>query len=187
MKQKVIKIIYFLVLFIGILLSVYLIINPIYNDVEYAIYDTKEEININTFSSEVRQKIYIEDDKTFRLLFFLNCNKEYDNFNVKLFDENMKEIFNNHIDSYQAQAMFFEFPFIEKNKFYTLVITDLDNDDIDLAVVNSINKSFIEDKADKTMQLVTYSKKATYSYLWYPSFIFVFLFTMYPFVFGGKK
>lgn len=187
MKQKIIKIIYFIILFIGIFIGIYLVIKPINNDIEHAVYDNNEKISINTFSNEVKQKIYIKDDKTYRLLFFLNSNIEYDNFIVKLIDENNNEVFNNHIESYQSHAMYFEFPFIEKDKFYTLVITDLDNDNIELPVVNGSNKSFIEDNEDITMQLITYSKKASYSYLWYPLFMFVFLFTIYPFVFGGKN
>lgn len=187
MKQKIIKTIYVLILLIGVLVSLYLIINPINDDVEHAIYNTQENIENYTFTNQVKQKIHIENDNVFRILFFLNSEKEYDNFNVKLIDENNNEIFSNDIDKYQAQAMFFEFPYLEKNKIYTLFITDNDGDNIDLAIVNSDNKSYVENKKDKTMQLITYYKKTSYSYLWYPLFVFVFLFTIYPFIWGGKK
>lgn len=188
MKRIIIKTIYLITLCVGIIIGIYLIVNPINDEVEHTLYDTKEKIKIHTFSNEVKQKIYIEDNKTFRLLFFLNSEKEYDNFVVKLVDKNYNVIFDNHIDNYQAQAMFFEFPFLEKNEFYTLIITDLDNDNVELAIVNNNNnKSFLLNNENASMQLVTYYKKASYSYLWYPIFIFVFLFTVYPFIFGGKN
>ena len=174
-KQKIIKVIYCFLCIVGVVVSLYLIINPINDEVEFAVYDTKQKIENYTFSSQVKQNIYIENENVFRILFFLNSEKEYDNFNVKLLDENNKEIFSNDVEKYQAQAMFFEFPFLEKYKNYTLLITDLDGDNIELAITKSNNKSYLINSESKTMQLASYYKKESYSYLWYPLFMFVFL------------
>ena len=47
--------------------------------------------------------------------------------------------------------------------------------------------NYIFDNNDKTLRLASYYVKNNNFYLWYPLFLIIFLFTIFPFVWVGDK
>lgn len=184
MNLKKIKIAYVLVVIFGVFLFVFLIISPRKAVVQTLQYQTDFKPEIKTYQSEVRQNIKTEDD-SFRLQFFLRNDIEYDNLEISLLDGE-KELLKQHIEHYNTFTMIFDGLDLKKGKNYTLIIKDLDNEDIDLITAKRSGDSYIIGRKDYTLKLVTYSFKNNYFNLWYPIFIFALAFTIYPFVWSKK-
>ena len=187
MKQRIIKIAYCSLVVIGLLLGLFLLIRPLSKISEYASYDTTNEVSLNTYGNIVKQNLYIEKERVFRIMFFLNEEKIYDNLNIQLMDSEGEIVLNNIVDKYQANAIVFEFEELEIGKNYLLKIIDLDGDDLELATTKSNDKNYVLDNDTKTLQLVTYYRENAYSYLWYPLFLFAVLYTIYPFIWRKQK
>lgn len=187
MKNKIIKICYIFLATITILAFIYLILKPIKKALSINLYDEKTESQLEIYHRIVKQNIFVDTDNVFRIMFFINEEKKYDNLNIKLLSESNDEIFNIFVDEYNSYAMFFEFNYLEKNKNYTLVIEDLDNDDIELYTTDKYKNNYLLDNDDKNLQILEYYQKNNYMYFWYPLFLTVILFMFYPFVWGNDK
>jgi len=187
MKQKIIKILYCSVAVVSFLLGIFLLIRPLSKISEYASYDTTNEVHLSTYGSVVKQNLFIEKDRVFRVMFFLNGGKKYDNLNVQLIDKEGKTILDTTLEEYQANAMFFEFEELEKNNNYIFKITDLDGDNIEVVTTKNTEDNYLINDNEKTLQLVTYYRENAYSYLWYPLFLLAVLYTIFPFVWEDKN
>lgn len=184
MKNKL-KLIYIILIILSILTFIFLIIHPFHKEVQIGLYDTKDDLVLESFDSEVNEIFNVDIESTFRLMFFIE-KKNYDNLEVSLSDANDNEVFSMHVPSYNSDAMFFEFPPLKKGK-YKLSIKDNDGDPIRLYVTKATDNSYLDNNSSKTLQLVTYHYESYYFYLWYPIFLFTFLFTIYPYIWSDKN
>ena len=184
MKKQIAKII--LLVIFSLIALFYLIKFPLKQSVSVLHYDAKNEIKIYDFGSKVVQNLKIENDSTNRIIIFIDENIEYDNLKICIFDSKGKTIFKVDVPNYNSFAMIYDFMPISKGD-YKLVIEDLDGDSIRLATLDSYKNNYILENKDKTLRLASYFVKDNNFYLWYPLFLIVFLFTIFPFVWVGDK
>lgn len=187
MKEKIIKIVYCILLLIGVFLGLFLLIKPLSKVSEYASYDTKNEVSLYTFESTIIQRLYIEKDRVFRIMLFLDGEKKYDNLSVQLIDKEGREILNTIVEEYKENFIYFDFYELKKDSEYNLIITDLDGDNLELASTKSTDNNYLIGNNAKTLQLVTYYRENAYLYLWYPIFLLAVLYTLFPFVWEERK
>lgn len=182
--MKKIKVAYILLIVLGFLAGIYLIIFPLKHEVQYSAYDVNEKIEEENVGPEVDITINNENDSMFKMMFFIGGEKK-DNLFVELSDSNGNEVFQTHIEEYEPNIMFFEFPDIKKGT-YNLIIKDEDGDDLYLPCTKSNSLSYFKGNEAKTLKIVISYKDNYYFYLWYPLFLLAFLITIYPFVWEDK-
>lgn len=170
-----------------ILATAYLIVKTPKKGVQNALYETSNDVYLEKYNSLVNETIIIDKKDTFMLALFLNNEKVYDNLKIVLLDKNNKEVFNTVIDKYQSNAMFLGFVPIEKNDIYTLIVEDLDGDEIELGTTDSSKQARLLSDNSKTLQVVTYYYEKAYDLFWYPIMLMAILFLFYPFVWNGDR
>ncbi|MBR3230228.1 MAG: hypothetical protein IKF91_05340 [Bacilli bacterium] len=185
MKNKFIKKLYIFLVFVSIMLFIFLIIHPLKHQVQSLYFNTSNKIYYKSYLESIEYNFFVKNDNTFRYIIFLNNDTTYTNLNLCLYDSNNNVIMNQTIEKYKANIMLFEFEPIKSGK-YRLVIKDLDGDSIDIAVTKKSKYNYI-DGDNNALKFVTYYREPYYFYIWYPIFVWTFLFTIYPFVWNGDK
>ena len=186
MKNKCFKIIYVFLIIFGIFSVFFLLIHPLKKTVQYVHFNVKNKVYSETFDSKLEQDFEIVEDGTFRILFFLNYETTYDNLNIKMLDSDNNVIFDNQVEEYSASSMYFEFTPLDVGN-YKLIIEDLDGDSLELITSKATKEASLKNDNSRTLKFVTYYRDNYYFYLWYPVFLFAFLFTIYPFIWGDMN
>lgn len=179
MKNKIKKTIYILAFIVTILLFIYLAIFPIQKEVQLNLYN---DTSLVKYKGIAKQNIFCDNNGIFKIMFMLNSEVEYNNLNIKLISSDGDEKFNIFVEKYNSYGMFFEFEELTKNQNYTLIIEDLDGDDIELGTVKGDGKDYLLDNPNNSLQILKFAHENNYMLFWYPLFLFAVLFILYPFV-----
>lgn len=186
MKNKFNKYIYIFIILIGIFTTIFLIVHPLKHEVQVVHFNTEDKVELISYNSPVEQVFKVSKDGTFKFVIFLNGQKVYDNLEIILYDSNYNVLKSKIFKSYMANALIIGFDQINAGK-YIVAVKDLDNDPVELMTTAASDTAYLKEEKAKTLKFATAHLENNYFYLWYPVFIFAFMFTIYPFVWQGDK
>lgn len=181
MKNKILKIIYIILISFIILFSIYLLFNPIKKKVQTPNYDTTKKFEYKEIDSQIKQNVYIDNKETVGLLLILNEDILQDNLVVSVFDNKDNLILAKDITEAESPVILLEFESLNVNENYTITILDKDLEKIKYATAKNNNGYIISDE-ENMIPFVSIHYENDYSFLWYTLFVFAFLFMFYPYV-----